>query len=262
MPELGHTLLLGWAGCLAAGFLVWLWSRARQDVSVVDIAWGLFFVGLTVWFRSRGPQAQAFHWVHLGLVGAWGLRLAIHIALRARGHGEDPRYAAMRAEHPAAFQWRSLVTVFALQATLAAALAVPLLVVQSATSISPVALAVGTALWAIGFLCEAFADWQLQRFRDSPASRGRVLDSGLWRYSRHPNYFGESLLWWGYGVLALGAGSPWALLASLLMTFLLLRVSGVTLLEKTIVHRRPEYEAYIRRTSAFVPWPPRKAPAA
>lgn len=257
MTGLGATLLLGWLGCLVAGILVWAVSLARRDASVVDVAWGLFFVGLTAWFRHRGPAAQPFHWLHFALVAAWGLRLAAHIALRSRGKGEDPRYAAMRAAHPATFPWRSLVTVFGLQATLATALAFPLLVVQAATAISPADLAIGAALWVAGFLCEAVADRQLQRFRDDPASRGRVLDTGLWRYSRHPNYFGESLLWWGYGVIATGAGSAWALLAPLVMTFLLLRVSGVTLLEKSLVGRRPGYQAYVRRTSAFIPWPPR-----
>jgi steroid 5-alpha reductase family enzyme len=261
VSELATTWLLGWVALLACGLALWGWSLWRRDASVVDIWWGLFFGGLTWWYRWRGPETEWFHIAHLALVTVWGLRLALHIAWRGRGKGEDPRYAAMRAAHGPRFAWVSLGTVFWLQATLAALLAAPLLAVQSAQparGISPVAFAAGALLWAAGFLCEAAADWQLLRFQRDPASRGKVLDSGLWRYSRHPNYFGEALLWWGYGVLAAGAGGWWALFAPLAMTWLLLRVSGVTLLEKTIVHRRPEYESYIRRTSAFVPWPPRE----
>ena len=166
----------------------------------------------------------------------------------------------MRADHPETFWWRSLLTVFFLQATLATLLSLPLLVVQRATAVPAAALVAGCALWLTGFLCEAVADWQLQRFRERPRpGRGvlGVLDTGLWRYSRHPNYFGEALLWWGYGTIAAGCGTAWVLLAPAAMTFLLLRVSGVTLLEKTIVGRRPEYADYIARTSAFIPWPPR-----
>ena len=237
MAELGTTWLLGWAALLAGGFALWGWSLRRRDVSVVDIWWGLFFVGLSWWFRWRGPHAAWFHFVHLALVTVWGLRLALHIAWRGRGHGEDHRYASMRAGHGASFRWVSLGTVFWLQATLAALLAAPLLVVQSASTVSPAAFGAGALLWALGFFWEAVGDWQLLRFQRDPASRGQVLDRGLWRYSRHPNYFGEALLWWGYGLMAAA-------------------VSGVTLLEKTIVHRRPEYERYIRRTSAFVPLPP------
>ena len=257
MADFGTTWLLGWAGLLAGGLGLWGWSLRRRDASVVDIWWGLFFVGLTWWFRWRGPEREWFHLAHLALVTVWGVRLALHIAWRGRGRGEDHRYAAMRAGHGPHFGWVSLGTVFCLQATLAALLAAPLLAVQTAREISTTAFAAGALLWAAGFFWEAVGDWQLLAFQRDPANRGRVLDRGLWRYSRHPNYFGEALLWWGYGVLAAGAGGWWALLAPLAMTWLLLRVSGVTLLERTIVDRRPDYERYIRRTSAFVPRPPR-----
>lgn len=251
------TLLSGWAGCLAAGFLLWLWSLRRRDASVVDIWWGLFFVGLTVWFRWRGPESTPLHHFHLLLVALWGVRLALHIALRGRGQGEDRRYAAMRAAHGARFGWVSLFTVFGLQATLATLLAMPLLAVQAARHIDAAEFVAGTLLWTFGLFWEAVGDWQLARFQHEPASSGRVLDRGLWRYTRHPNYFGEAVIWWGYGLMAGATGAWWALFASLLMTWLLLRVSGVALLEKTIAGRRPEYADYIQRTSPFIPLPPR-----
>ena len=257
MSEPGATLLAGWLACLAGGLLLWLWSLRRRDVSGIDIWWGLFFVGLTWWFRWRGPALTGFHLAHALLVTLWGLRLALHIAWRGRGQGEDHRYAAMRAGHGSRFPWVSLGTVFWLQATLATLLAAPLYAVQSAAAISPALFVAGAALWAVGFVWEAVADGQLLRFRGDPANRGKVLDRGLWRTSRHPNYFGEAVLWWGYGAMALAAGGAWTLYAPLAMTWLLLRVSGVALLEKTIGGRRPEYADYVRRTSAFLPRPPR-----
>jgi steroid 5-alpha reductase family enzyme len=257
MSELASTLLAGWAGCLAGGLLLWLWSLAARDAGVADVGWGLYFVGLTAWARWRGPEAAAFHAVHAALVTAWGSRLALHILVRGRGRPEDPRYAAMRERHGERFAWVGLGTVFLLQATLAALLAAPLVAVQLARSLHVAGFAAGVALWLSGMFWEVVADEQLRRFRADPASRGRVLERGLWRYSRHPNYFGEALLWWGYGVMAWSAGAPWALVAPAAMTWLLLRVSGVTLLERTIVERRPEYARYVERTSAFLPRPPR-----
>ncbi len=204
--------------------------------------------------------------MHALLVTIWGTRLAVHIARRARGQGEDRRYAAMREARGAAFWWQSLWTVFGLQATLATLLAAPLYAVQASRLLDPRLFAAGALLWAAGFAWESVADLQLTRFRADPSNRGRVLDTGLWRTSRHPNYFGEAVLWWGYGAMALAsfpasgwaAAAAWSLLAPLAMTWLLLRVSGVVLLERTIADRRPEYARYVRTTSAFVPWPRRK----
>lgn len=254
------TWLLGWGICLAGAVLVWLLALARRDVSVVDVFWGLGFVAL-VWFdRLRGPEATTAHLLLAVLVTVWGVRLAAHIAWRSRGRGEDRRYRAMRDEHGPSFRWRSLVTVFALQGTLVALLSVVFLAPQSTPglAIGPW-IWVGVGLWAIGFAFEAVADFQLLRFQRRAGRQGRVLDSGLWRFSRHPNYFGEALLWWGYGAFAVAAGAPWALLACLAMTLLVVKVSGIPLLEAGIESRRPGYAEYARRTSAFVPWFPRRA---
>ncbi len=254
------ALLYAGGGCLVASCLLWGWSLWRRDASVVDIWWGLGFVGVTWYYYQRSGIGASWQLLHLLLVSLWGVRLAMHIAWRGRGEGEDRRYAAMRKRGGKEFWRKSLITVFWLQAGLVVVLSFPLYVVQTTASWSyPSLFYLGCLLWIVGFLFEAVADWQLLRFKSVPANAGQVLDRGLWRYSRHPNYFGESLLWWGYGSMALAAGSFWSLLSPLMMTLLLLRVSGVTLLEKTITSRRPDYRAYQERTSAFVPWPPRSA---
>lgn len=195
----------------------------------------------------------------LACVAVWAARLGRHLLRRNLGHGEDPRYAAMRAAHGRRFAWVSLFTVFLLQAGLAWIVSLPVqAAVASRGPLGPLDDA-AAVLFAAGFLCEAVADVQLARFRADPQSRGRVLDTGLWRYSRHPNYFGNAVLWWGLGLFAVAAGAWPALLGPLLMTVLLLKVSGVALLERDIADRRPAYANYIRRTSAFVPWFPRRA---
>lgn len=255
------NLLLIWGLCLGGFAVLWAVSVARRDVSIVDIFWGPAFVAgaCLIWFREG--HSSGWHQLHLGLVAVWGLRLALHIAVRGRGHGEDRRYAAMREKNGPRFVWLSLFTVFALQATLVAILSSPLAIVQARAVVRPAWCAAGAAIWLLGFLFEAVGDAQLLAFQRDPSQRGKVLDSGLWRYTRHPNYFGESLLWWGYGVFALGVeGGLWTLYAPLVMTLMLLRVSGVPLLEAGMEKRRPGYREYIERTSSFLPWFPRRSP--
>jgi steroid 5-alpha reductase family enzyme len=242
-------------------FAVWLLSLVRRDASIVDVFWGVGFVAvaLSTWTFERGYEPRAT--LVLGLVALWGLRLAGHLLLRNRGQPEDPRYQAMRRAHGARFAWVSLYTVFGLQAALLWIVSLPAQV--AITAAVPAWLgpldAIGSALFAIGFLFEAVGDLQLARFRADPANRGRVLQRGLWAWTRHPNYFGDALVWWGIFAIALGVPWGWATLpAPALMTLLLLRVSGVALLERSIAKRRPEYEQYRERTSAFLPWPPRR----
>jgi steroid 5-alpha reductase family enzyme len=245
---------------LAAMTLVWLLSLARRDASIVDVFWGLGFV-IVAWIyvaasaprTSRGVLAAV-------LVTFWGLRLSLHILWRSRGRGEDYRYRAMRERDPAGFPRRSLLTVFWLQAALLWAISAPLFQAQRPGPPGLTALdGLGLALFALGFLFEAVGDWQLARFRNDPANVGRVMDRGLWRYTRHPNYFGDALLWWGFFCLALATpGSWWTLLSPVLMTLLLMRVSGVTLLERKLRETRPDYRRYAAQTSAFFPWLPRR----
>lgn len=255
---------VGAAAVLAAMVLLWLVSLLRRDASIVDIFWSLGFVGVAWVYRAHGGDPTPRQLLALVLVTVWGVRLAAHIAWRGRGHGEDYRYQAMRRHHGESFAWVSLFTVFLLQGVLLVAIAVPHLLIQVPET-DPAwrwSDALGLLLWTVGFFFEAVGDWQLLRFKADPSNRGKVLDRSLWAYTRHPNYFDDALVWWGYYAFALASpGGVWTFPAPLLMTVLLLKVSGVALLEKTIAKRRPEYAAYVERTSAFVPWPPRAKPS-
>jgi steroid 5-alpha reductase family enzyme len=241
--------------------LGWLASLALRNVNLVDSLWSLFFLAAAVTYAALLPQPGPRTALVLALVAAWALRLAGHLTLRNWGKPEDRRYQAIRAKHSPGFAWKSLYFVFGLQAVLAWLISVPLL--AAIASPAPLGLpdALGVVLVAAGLTVETLADLQLARFKRDPTNRGRVLDQGLWRYSRHPNYFGEACVWWGFGLLAVAAGAWWALVSPALMTFLLLRVSGVSLLERDIAERRPAYRDYIVRTSAFIPWPPRRRKA-
>ncbi|HPF27096.1 MAG TPA: DUF1295 domain-containing protein [Steroidobacteraceae bacterium] len=244
---------------LVAATLTWAISVPLKNVAIVDVLWGILFLlaGLTfaLTVTTPGPRVALV----LGLLAVWSLRLALHIAIRSWGHGEDRRYQAIRARNEPNFAAKSLYLVFWLQAGLAWIISLPLLgAIASATPLFWLDY-VGAALWLVGFVFEAGGDWQLTRFKSQPANKGKVMDQGLWRYTRHPNYFGDFCIWWGFYVFALAAGAWWALPGPLLMSLLLMRVSGVTLLEKNISERRPGYEEYVRRTNAFFPGPRRDA---
>lgn len=256
MTELIRPGLVGLGVILAAMTLLWLLSLRLRDASIVDPFWGPGFLLVALTWAVVADPLTARGILVVVLVGAWATRLGLHLLGRNRREGEDPRYAAWREEHGPSFWWVSLFKVFWLQAAILWIVAIPLLV--SVTSAEPVGAwaALGAAVSLAGLLTEAVADAQLRRFRRDPANQGAVLDSGLWRYSRHPNYFGNSVLWWGLWLVAVGAGGWWTVFSPVLMTFLLVRVSGVALLEKDMEERRPAYADYVRRTSAFVPWPP------
>ena len=247
---------------LAALTLLWLVSLRLRDASIIDIFWGLGFV-VVAWSTRAQLAAPSPESILLPLAATlWGVRLAAYLAARNLGHGEDKRYAAMRRARPTTFWWWSYLAVFGLQGVLCLLVSLPLQLGQIFGQIgarpSGVTLfdVVGLLLFVFGFAYESIADYQLARFKRDPANAGKVMDSGLWRHTRHPNYFGEAVLWWGIGVMAAAAPEArWAFVGPLLITLLLLRVSGVTLLEKTIVDRRPGYADYIRRTNAFIPGP-------
>lgn len=256
------SVLPAWLAALPAFVVLaigaWAVATARRNVGLVDIAWSLFFLAGALVFAFRAPSPGARAWLVLALVAAWSLRLATHLAVRNWNAPEDHRYREIRARNEPGFAWKSLYLVFGLQALLAWIIAAPLAAaLASSVPIGPLD-ALGAALAAIGIGFEAIADAQLARFKADPANRGRVMDRGLWRYSRHPNYFGEFCLWWGFYAIALGAGGAWTVFSPLLMAFLLLRVSGVTLLEKDIAERRPAYRDYVARTNAFFPGPPKE----
>ena len=254
------TALAGLGAILTALTLVWVLSVKLRDASIADICWGLGFVLLAGLYGLLSPTMTSRSWLVAALVALWGARLSLHIVRRNHGKGEDPRYRAMRVAQGPAFWWRSLFTVFWLQGVLLWFVALPLLVAVRAAR--PAALTavdgLGVVLFAVGFGFEVVGDAQLERFKAEPSSRGQVLDRGLWRYTRHPNYFGDAILWWGLYAIAAAAPGGWlTLLSPALMTFLLMRVSGVTLLENGLKASKPGYRAYIARTPAFFPWFPR-----
>jgi len=248
-----------WAGLalLAAAVVFWLASLWRDDVSIVDSLWSLMFLFTALVYAldvDKGPRTALV----IGMVGIWALRLSMYISWRNHGQPEDYRYRQIRANNEPGFRFKSLYIVFILQAALAWLIALPLAAAISGRDAIGMLDFAGIGLWIVGMIFEAVGDFQLSRFRSDPRNRGKVLDTGLWRFSRHPNYFGNATLWWGFYLIALSAGGWWTIVSPLLMTFLLLKVSGVALLEKDIGGRRPEYKQYIRRTNAFFPGLPRK----
>lgn len=239
--------------------LLWVVSLLLKDASIIDIFWGPGFILLAWWYAWLGASTGPRRWLLLALVTIWGLRLGLHILMRNVGKPEDYRYAAWREEHGSRWWWRSYVEVFLLQGGLIWLIGWPLLVALTRTQGGALTALdwLGAALWAIGFFFEAVGDWQLARFKADPSNKGKLLTSGLWRYTRHPNYFGDATQWWGFWLIAAAAGGWWTAFSPIVMTWLLVRVSGVAMLEETLKETKPGYEAYVRRTNAFVPWFPR-----
>jgi steroid 5-alpha reductase family enzyme len=250
-------VLAGLGATLALMFLAWALSLALRNTGIVDVFWGLAIAGAGVAWVLVAPQDAPRGALAATLAVVWALRLGGHILWRGWGRPEDRRYREIRARNEPGFAVKSLYLVFGLQAVLAWLVAFPLY--GAAVSTAPLGALdyAGVALWVFGFGYEAIADAQLAGFqRRGGADRG-VMQAGLWRYSRHPNYFGECVLWWGLWLVAAGGGAWWTAFGPALLTFFLLKVSGVALTEKDIADRRPEYRDYIRRTSAFFPAPPR-----
>ena len=240
--------------------LVFVLALALADNSIVDVAYGLAFVLVTwsaFWLYGDGDLRQ---WLVVALVSLWGVRLAGHILLRKRGEeGEDSRYRKWREEWGESFVWRSFLQVFMLQGGVVFVVALPVLLVirESGGPLGWLDL-FGATVWMVGFLFEAVGDWQLLRFKQNPANQGRIMQDGLWRYTRHPNYFGEATLWWGVWLIALQV--PYGVLAiasPVLIDFLLLKVSGIPMLEEKY-RGNPEFEAYRAKTNALFPWFPKE----
>lgn len=238
----------------------WIVSVAMKNASIVDIVWGAGFVvvawavALSVDGGLDGRKALI-----VGMTSIWGLRLAGYLAWRNHGKGEDYRYRAMRKRWGPRFPIISLGTVFAFQGLMMWIVSLPVQLGQAdATPDLGLIALIGALVWLVGLFFEVVGDAQLSRFKADPANAGTVMDRGLWRYTRHPNYFGDACVWWGIALVAAETGSgAWGLIGALVMTVLLRRVSGVTLLEKSLVKRRAGYDEYIARTSPFVPRPPR-----
>ena len=245
--------------------LLWVFSLAARDASIVDPVWGMAFVVIAwssfIRHPQPGPGVADPSPVIVALVTIWGVRLSIYLALRNLGKGEDFRYARMRERFGPRFPIISLFVVFLLQALLAWVVSLPVQAAQftygGAQPFGGPLLVAGALLWAIGLVFETVGDLQLARFKRDPANQGQVMDRGLWRYTRHPNYFGDFCVWWGLFLIAASTGAWWPVIGPIVMSILLIRVSGAGLLERTIVDRRPGYAEYIRRTSGFLPRPPR-----
>lgn len=238
---------------LLVAVIFWIASVVRDDVSIVDTLWSLMFLLLLGIYTSIMDVVSDRAWLVLVLVSIWSIRLSSFIAMRSHGEPEDHRYQTIRKNNQPGFRFKSLYLVFGLQAFLASVIAIPLVFAASGTSALGWIDYLGLGLWVIGMFFEVVGDQQLKDFRSDPDNKGKVLDSGLWALTRHPNYFGEFTLWWGYYCFALAAGGWWTIFAPLLMSLLLLKVSGVALLESSIKKRRPAYDRYIKNTPAFFP---------
>lgn len=249
------------AWILGAMTALWVLSLILKDTSIVDLFWGPGFV-MSVWvaFSQTPSGLPARKWLIAILTTIWGLRLFIHLFRRNVGKGEDFRYAKWRQQHGDNWWWYSFFQTFLLQGALMWAISAPLLAAQLTPTPARLTIVdfLGIILWGIGFFFEAVGDWQLTRFKADPANKGKVLNSGVWRYTRHPNYFGDSAQWWGYYLIAASAGGWWTVFSPIIMTFMLLRVSGVAMLESSLKDSKPGYKEYIESTSAFIPWFPEK----
>jgi steroid 5-alpha reductase family enzyme len=257
----GSVLPLAAIVIAIAMLVLWAVSVRVRDASIVDPAWGpaLGLVALVAALVGDGQPAR--RWLLFGLTAAWGLRLGVHLVGRKLAEaGEDRRYAQIRSRHPDDFASFSLWAIFGAQGALVVLISLPIQVAAGRGARLSWAILPGLVLFAVGLAFEAIGDEQLRRFRADPGNRGQVMDRGLWRYTRHPNYFGDACVWWGLWLVAAQAGGTWwTAVGPLAMTVLLVRVSGKALLEQEIGERRPGYAEYVRRTSGFVPLPPRGA---
>jgi steroid 5-alpha reductase family enzyme len=260
MDFLSAYLIIGLV-ILVLMILLWLVSLALKNSSIVDIFWGTGFV-ISAWVAFvLTPEGFAGRkWLLVTLATIWGLRLSLHILTRNWNKGEDFRYQVWRKESGAAWWWRSFFKVFLLQGFLMWVIGISLLRAQISAIPAQMTFLdyLAIPVWLVGFFFEAVGDWQLARFKANLANKGKVLNTGVWRYSRHPNYFGDAAQWWAFYLMALAAGSWWTIFSPVLMTLLLMRVSGVTLLEKTLKENKPGYQSYVESTSEFIPWFPKK----
>lgn len=259
--SLSSLLFMNFIVAAMVMFVAWIVHLGLSKASVADSFWGPGFavIAWTTWVCTQGHALRSA--LILTLVTIWALRLAWHITRRSRNKPEDPRYREMRFKHPQTFWIRSLGTVFLLQALLMWIISLP--VQLGINSPTPQELTwvdwLGLIFWLAGFFFEAVGDAQLARFKANPANKGRILDTGLWAYTRHPNYFGETLMWWALFLIAAQVpGGLWSAIGPLVLTFLLLRVSGVRLTEATMGKSYSDLDRYKQRVSPFFPWPPKK----
>ena len=250
--------LSGFIAILVLATLTWVLSLLKRDVSIVDSMWSIMIFGSAFVYSSSVAPYWSRSSLVLTLVLLWAMRLSVYIIVRNWGEPEDSRYQAIRQKYEPNFAVKSLGIIFIFQAILAWIISMPLWIALTVPYELGVFDLLAVTLWCIGMMFETLGDWQLARFKADPANKGQVMNRGLWRYTRHPNYFGECLIWWGFFLFVIPTGAWWSVISPVLLTFLLLKFSGVTMLEETIVDRRPAYREYITNTNAFIPGPPKK----
>jgi steroid 5-alpha reductase family enzyme len=260
---MNQIMILLTAGGVIFGLMIFLWliSLLIRNSSIVDIFWGAgFVISAWVYFSLTPDGFLTRKLLIVILTTIWGLRLTLHILIRNWGKPEDYRYQQWRKESGHIWWVKSLFQVFLLQGLLMWAISVPLFAAQYSSL--PTSLTIidylAVLIWTIGFFFESVGDIQLSLFRKNPDNKGKVLSTGVWRYTRHPNYFGDSAQWWAYYLIALAAGGWWSIFSPIIMTLFLIKVSGVALLEKALASEKPGYQEYIKNTSAFIPWFPKK----
>jgi len=247
---------------LILGLMTTLWvvSIFLKNVSIVDMFWGFGFV-LVNTFYFLYTDATPAKIILFVLVTVWGLRLSVYLAWRNLGKPEDFRYREFRKKYGEnRYWWISFFQTFLLQGILMFIISLPLLGINLNSTSENLSWLdyVGVAIWVIGFVFEAGGDIQLARFKANKANKGKVLNTGFWHYTRHPNYFGDSAVWWGFGLICISTESYWYAIGSVIMTLLIIKVSGVALLEKSLKEQKPQYKEYIEKTSSFIPWFPKK----
>ncbi|HWC85122.1 MAG TPA: DUF1295 domain-containing protein [Solirubrobacteraceae bacterium] len=254
----GHVLALSAGAVAVLMVLVWALSIPLRDVSIIDPVWGPAFALVALVAALAGHGDPARRWLLFAMTAVWGLRLGVHLTRRKLGdREEDRRYAAMREREGDRFTLWSLGWIFGIQGLLVVIVSLPIQAAADRPGGLGATIIPGLVLFLVGLAFEGIGDEQLRRFKADPGNRGKVMDHGLWRYTRHPNYFGDACIWWGLWLVALPAGGTWwTLIGPALMTLFLVRISGAALLERDIGQRRPEYADYIRRTSGFFPLPP------
>lgn len=254
-----HIFFLGFVIVMVMMTLLWIVSIIVKNVSIVDLFWGFGFILTSGFYFLKTEGYEPRKIILLTLVILWGLRLSLYLAWRNIGEGEDFRYKQFRKNYGNKYWWVSFFQTFLLQGVLMGLISAPLLGAQYYGYHNTLGILdyIGIFLWLTGFFFETVGDIQLARFKADTSNKGKVMDRGLWHYTRHPNYFGDSAVWWGYGFICMAAGSYLPVLGSLMMTFLIIKISGVGLLEKSLKEKKPQYRDYVEKTSAFFPWFPK-----
>jgi len=258
---MNHVYLQGLLLILSLMTILWIVSVFLRNVSIVDLFWGIGLVIVNAWYFFEDEAITSRKILLLVLVAIWGMRLSIYLAWRNIGKGEDFRYREFRKNFGAKnYWWISFFQTFLLQGILMWLISSTLWGANrfsDDTSLNIIDY-VGLLVWITGFIFEAGGDYQLAKFKMNVNNKGKVLNTGFWKYTRHPNYFGDAAIWWGYGIFCIAAGGYWQILGSVLMTLLIIKVSGVALLEKTLKVQKPQYLDYIQKTNSFFPWYPKK----